>query len=159
MSLTVAILSIIISFIIGLISSTYIKSFAMKRNPLENKGPEEIKALMEIEYRKGVEEGEKKAFAKFTLIYEPFVDISDSLLKKTAEAGYTMQMFYNGLPLGDPMKRVTHHEEKYKEENMKYILDTINRTINNLMLVADPLGIPVIMNEKPKIEKKKTKTG
>ncbi|AIQ20643.1 hypothetical protein H70357_31105 [Paenibacillus sp. FSL H7-0357] len=159
MSTTVFILSIIISFIIGFIGSTSIKAIKKKNNPLEHSGPQEIKALMEIEYRKGVEEGEKKAFVKFTLIYEPFVDISDSLLKKTAEAGYTMQMFYNGLPLGDPMKRVTHHEEKYKDENMKYILDTINGTINNLMLVADPLGIPVTMNEKPKIEKKKAKTG
>lgn len=180
MSITVAILSISVSFIIGLISSYLLYKFVfakrdfeegkriaylenseirnqqVKSGILEHKETDEFKSLLEIEYLKGVEEGGKRELSKFTLSYEPFVDIAENFFRKTADAGYIMQIFYNGLPLGDPMKRVTNHEEKYKDENVKYLIDSVNGTINNILLMADPLGIPVKVNEKTKIGKKKT---
>lgn len=81
-----------------------------------------------MEYRKGIEEEEKRAIERFTLSYEPFIEISDNFLKKTAEAGYTMQIFYSGLPLGGPMKRVTKREEKFIDENVKYLVDSVKRS-------------------------------
>lgn len=180
MSLTVAILSILISLIIGSIGSYFIYNsiFAkrhieegkrlanleniemrdqqVKSGILEHKETEEFKSLLEVEFRKGIEEGEKRTMSKLALAYEPFIDISENFFRKTAEAGYTMQMFFNGLPLGDPMKRVTNHVEKYKDENVKYLVDSVNGTLNNILLMVDPLGIPVKVNENPKIGKKKT---
>ncbi len=122
---------------------------------ITHKNTEEFKSLLEVQFMKGVEEGEKRAMRKFVLSYDPFVEIRDTFLKKTADAGYLLQMYYNGLPFGDPMKRITTHEEKYKEENLKHLIDTVSGTLNNIILMADPLGLPVSINPKPKIQKKK----
>ncbi|PWW02502.1 hypothetical protein DFQ01_109127 [Paenibacillus cellulosilyticus] len=178
MSLTVSVLCIIISFIVGFIVSSFynkyqnenrydnIKKIAhletsatietqIKDGVQEYKLTEEFNSIKEIEYRKGIEEGEKRTLSRFSLTYEPFVEVRDTLLKRTAEVGYIMQMTYSGFLIGDPMKRVTQHEEKFKDENVKYLVDSVNGILNNIMLVADPLGIPVKVNKTPKIEKKK----
>ncbi|GGI17859.1 hypothetical protein [Gottfriedia solisilvae] len=157
-------ISSIIGFILGLICSYLLYKFVLSKrnfkevqsNILEHKQTEEFQSLLEVEFRKGIEEGEKRTLGKFALTYEPFIEVSDSFFKKTAEAGYTMQMFYSGLPIGDPMKRITKYEEKYKDENVKYLIDSVNGTLNNILLMVDPLGIPVKVNGNPKIEKKKT---
>lgn len=176
---TVFALSIIVSFIVGIIASyvlfklVFVKRYLeegrrisrlehgdsmnaqIKTGIREHKDTEEFKALLEVEYRKGVEEGEKKALGDFGLSYEPYVEVTDTFLKRTADIGYMMQMFYKGLPIGDPMKRITSHEEKFKEDNLKYLIDTVTGTLNNIMHMAAPLGIPVKVSQNPKIEKKK----
>lgn len=145
MSLTVLLLSSVISFIIGLIGSYLLIKMVL------------VKTLLDVEFRKGLEEGEKRAMGKFAITYQPIVEITENFLKRTADVGYMMQMFFNGLPFGDPMKRITNHEEKFKDDNLKYLVDSVTSTLNNIMLMADPIGIPVKVNEKPKIEKKSSK--
>ena len=54
-----------------------------------------------------------------------------------------MQLFYNGLPIGDVTKRILHAEKKVKQEMVTQILDRVDRTVNNLIEVAKQSKIPV----------------
>jgi hypothetical protein len=171
------VLSLIISFILGVVVlyvifrvvffKRYIeegKRFAvLEHSELRNlqvneqlqklKETEEFKALLEVQYLRGVDEGGKLTMNKFSLKYEPFVEIKDNYIKRTAEIGYYMQLNYDGFPIGDQMKTVTNYEEKFKEENIKYLVDTVIITINNYINKLTPYGIASQLNTEPRIQR------
>ena len=120
-----------------------------------HKGTEEFRGLLDNQYLRGLADGQKKALQDFSLAYTPVIEISDSFFRHTADAGYMMQIFYNSLPMGDPMKRHIKHEENFKDENMRFLIDSVNTTLQNIMLLADPLGIPVRVTKEPQIERTK----
>lgn len=107
----------------------------------------DFKVLLENENNKGKIDGRKETLQQFRISYQPFVDNHDSFLKHTAEAGYYMQIFYEGLPIGDPMKRITKHDEKFKEENLKYLVDSATEAVNQIAKAATGTGIPVSIAE------------
>jgi hypothetical protein len=148
MSSTVFVLSLIVSLLIGTVGSYAFFRFTLGKRYIKH-DTDEFKALFEVEFLKGIEEGEQRAMNRFSLGYDPFVEIKDSFFMHTADVGYTMQIFYNGLPLADPMKRVLNHDEKFKEENLKYLVDSVTNSINNLK----PLGIPANINKNPQIKR------
>jgi hypothetical protein len=108
----------------------------------EQSSTRDINAL-ENQYLKGQIYGEQETLKKFTLLYEPFVEVSEGIFKKSAVSGYQLQMYFNGLPLGDPTRRVIKKEEKFKEENMKYLIEQVYGTIQKIVEIATPAGIPV----------------
>lgn len=93
--------------------------------------------------KSGEMEGAKNELAKFNIEYTPFINTKDEFLKKRAESGYLMQLFYSGLPIGEATKRVTVVEEKYKEENAKYLIESVTKTIDNICKVATTNNIPI----------------
>lgn len=104
----------------------------IQKELLKHRESDDYKCNLENNYLKGKVDGAAEELCKFTIIYEPFVDIFENFFRKTVEAGYQMQILYQGLPIGDPTKRVTKYEEKYKEENVKYLVDQVNETVKSI---------------------------
>lgn len=164
MTIPIAIAGFILSFLVGVVTTyvfqkaKYTDSHTVRiTNINEHKQTEEYKAILDNEYRKGIDEGAKKASEKLSIFYEPFVEITDSFFKKTAEIGYIMQIRYSGLPIGGSIKRVTQREEKFKEENVNKLIETAQSVVNNLLLTIDPLGIPKnFVVQEPKVCREKS---
>ena len=153
MSTSVYILSMCLCFILGSIG-TYIGNSLFQKKRMSEQNQQIDNAILEVQFRRGIEEGEKKSKEKFTLAYEPFVDITDTFLKRTAEAGYTMQIIYEGIPLGDPMKKITTREEKFKEENLNHLVENTTLLLNNVLSTMK--GLPVRTNQLRILRSKKT---
>ncbi len=114
----------------------------------------EYEVILENQFRKGIKEGEEITIKKITIEYTPYIEVKDKMFSKTAKSGYSMQLYFSGLPIGDAIIRIIKTEEKFKEENMKYIVENINNVLTNIMATIDPLGIPTRVN-KPKVENAK----
>ncbi len=110
---------------------------------------EDYKNVLESSYLKGRLDGARDELERFTINYEPFLDIYDSYFRKTVEAGYQVQIFYNGIPVGDPTRRVVRHREKFKEENVKLLMEQINSAISAIAQSAASKGIPVKTSQTP----------
>lgn len=112
---------------------------------------EELKMLLLYHTNLGEIQGAKNELAKFKIEYEQFLDIKDEFFKKKAESGYYMQLFYNGLPIGEPNKRIISSEEKFKEENAKELIDSVTQSIQKISSVATSNNIPI--NILPKVKR------
>ena len=121
----------------------------VQRELLKHKESDDYRINLENNYLKGKIDGSEEELSKFTLIYEPFVDVFENFFRKTVEAGYQMQILYQGLPIGDPTKRILKYEEKFKEENIKYLVDQINETVRTIAGQEISKRIPVQTSEIP----------
>lgn len=110
---------------------------------------EDYKNVLENSYLKGRLDGAREELERFTINYEPFIDIYDSYFRKTFEAGYQVQIFYNGIPVGDPTRRVVRHREKFKEENVKLLMEQVNSAIGTIAQSVASKGIPVKTSQTP----------
>lgn len=88
-----------------------------------------------------------------TLSYDPFVEVKEGIFKKTAVSGYQLQIYFNGLPMGDPTRRVLNKEEKFKEENLQYLIEQVNGVLQTIVELATPAGIPVKIAQKALVSK------
>lgn len=113
------------------------------------KNSEEFKMILNYHFENGVKQGAENELTKFAIEYKPFVNTYDDFFKKKAEIGYSMQLFYNNLPLGDPMNRITQKEEKFKEENLNIIIENITQNIRNISAIAKSNMIPVNISSVP----------
>lgn len=114
----------------------------------ESKVLDEYDAMFNSVYRKGVEDGEKKALSRFSIKYDDYEKTIDSFFNKKVNIGYTMQLFYEGLPIGDQMVKIIYHNEKVKEDNVKYLVETVQETIQQIGMQASTKGIPVMISNK-----------
>ncbi len=121
----------------------------VQKELLKHKESDDYKNNLENNYLKGKIDGAEEELEKFTLIYEPFIDVFENFFRKTVEAGYQMQILYQGLPIGDPTKRVTKYEEKFKEENVKYLVEQVNETVKSIAQLGISKKIPVRTIEIP----------
>ncbi len=175
-------LTVVLSFILGLgLTLIYTKQIIKKEREslLEFKNSDEYKNIIELTFEKGVNEGKQQVFnskeyevalenqfmkglkegeestlKKITIEYNPFIEVKETFFKKSAKSGYSMQLFFSGFPLGDSMTRILKIEEKFKDENMKYMVENVSNVLNNILLTVDPLGILVRVN-KPEVKKSK----
>lgn len=115
----------------------------VQKELLRLKESDDYKINLENNYLKGKNDGSEEELRKFTLIYEPFIDIFENFFRKTVEAGYQMQILYHGLPIGDPTKRVIKYEEKFKEENVKYLVEQVNEIVKTIAQQGLSKKIPV----------------
>jgi hypothetical protein len=110
---------------------------------------EGYQAILEREYARGKGQGAKEELEKFQITYTPVLVERDSFLKNSVDAGYEMQIYYSGFPVGEPTRRITHHEEKSKDENINKVVDLIKDNLELLAMTAGKHKIPVAVNKKP----------
>lgn len=118
------------------------------------KASEEYHALLERAYLHGKADGVTAAIAKFVLSYEPFIEIEDHWWKKKATSGYQLQIYYDGLPVGDATRRIVQKEEKYNEANYKYMVEFVLNILSCISAAITPTGIPIKIIEEVLVEKK-----
>ena len=82
-------------------------------------------ARLDNEYRRGKDDGQKAELEKLAIVYEPYQVISEEWMgmKKRAELGYSMQLHYAGLPIGEPTRKVLREKIEYDQANIDKIMN------------------------------------
>lgn len=83
-------------------------------------------ARLNNEYLRGRDDGRKEELEKFSIIYEPFQDVAEEFMgiKKRAELGYSVQLYYAGLPIGEATRKTTHTNIKFDEERIDKLMNS-----------------------------------
>ncbi len=92
-------------------------------------------ARLNNEYLRGKEDGRNEELGKFSIIYEPFQDIAEEFmgLKKRAELGYSVQLYYSGLPIGEPTRKITHQNVEYDDRKIDKLMNSeLMGSLNNI---------------------------
>lgn len=113
------------------------------------KSSDEFNALLSIEHAKGVKAGEEEERARFNITYTPIVIDHENFWSHKVDVGYDMQIYYAGFPIGEPTRRITHHQEKSKDENINKLLNAATNTLDLIAATATKARIPVTINKKP----------
>lgn len=98
----------------------------------ENLTSEIINNKIEISYIKGFEAGQIKERKKIQVIYTPRMEIKDNYFQKTAITGYDLQIVYDGFHIGNPQYKSLDTITKFKDDNLKYVIDKVNESIVQL---------------------------
>jgi hypothetical protein len=115
--------------------------FEVKRNSLVDETREAVVASadftirLENEYRRGREDGQKAELEKFSIVYEPYQETKEEYmgLKKRAEIGYSMQLHYSGLPIGQSTLKITHTNVEFDAAKIDKIMSSeLMSTLNSL---------------------------
>lgn len=120
----------------------------------EFKNSDEFCTRLSLEYSKGKEDGAAEELKKFQLTYTPVVIDHENFITHKVDIGYDMQLHYSGFPIGEPTRRITHHKEKSKDENIKMLLSAVDSLLNTIQVAANR-RIPITVNKTPKRENPK----
>lgn len=145
------ILSVVLSFMLGLVAHRLFgyKLTKVSKNflvPQEN-----------YDFLKGKELGEKQNIERFNVTYTPYIERNDSFFFAKAEVGHQMQLFYNGLPIGQPNKTILKSDIKFKEENVNILREMITNSIKEVAATYASRGINYAINDGVKVIKKGNK--
>ena len=114
------------------------------------KTSDEFKNLLAIEHEKGRRKGATEELEKFHITYTPVLVDVETFISRKVDVGYDMQINYSGFPIGEPTRRITNQHQKSKDENIKILLDTVNKTLELATEVASKSGIPITIGKSPK---------
>jgi hypothetical protein len=115
---------------------------------LENfRTSEDYQAILEGKYLKGKIDGTKEELERFQISYCPIVIDNDKFFSHTFEGGYEMQLFYSGLPIGEPTRRITKHQEKSNDENINKFIEFMLTTLNAISSANSKYRIPTFVNQ------------
>ena len=96
------------------------KNFQISKNNLQesviknHKSEDGYKAILSNEYIRGKIDGSKEELEKFSISYQPFIERINGMIWDDAAIGYEMQIFYAGFSIGEPTRKITNHEKKFK---------------------------------------------
>lgn len=110
---------------------------------------DEFNALLSIEHAKGKTAGAEEERARFNITYTPVVIDHENFLSHKVDVGYDMQIYYAGFPIGEPTRRITHHQEKSKDENINKLLNAATDMLDLIADKATKSRIPVTVNKRP----------
>ncbi len=117
---------------------------------VEFKSSDDLANLLSIEHDKGKRAGAAEELEKFQITYTPIIVDIETFLSRKIDIGYDMQIHYAGFPIGEATRRITNRQEKSKDENIKMLLDTVNKTLELVGEVAAKSGIPITIGKTPK---------
>jgi hypothetical protein len=124
--------------------------FEKKRNALIDETKEsavlgaDFAARLDNAYRQGKEEGHKAELQKFAIVYEPYQAITEEYfgIKKRAELGYTMQLHYAGLPIGQATTKTTHTNVEYDSAKIEKLMNSeLMGSLNSLCQLLGSKGM------------------
>lgn len=86
----------------------------------------DFEARLDNAYRKGKDDGQKAELEKFAIVYEPYQSSTEEYfgIKKRAELGYTMQLHYAGLPIGEAARKATHTNIEFDDAKIEKIMNS-----------------------------------
>jgi hypothetical protein len=105
---------------------------------------EDFEARLDNEYRKGKDEGQKAELQKFVIVYEPYQELTEEYfgMKKRAELGYSMQLHYAGLPIGEAARKATHTNIEFDDAKIdKLINSELMGSLNSLCQLLGTRGM------------------
>ncbi len=114
------------------------------------KTSDEFANLLAIEHEKGRRNGAMEELEKFHITYTPVLVDVETFISRKVDVGYDMQINYSGFPIGEPTRRITNQQQKSKDDNIKMLLDAVNKTLELATEVASKSGIPITIGKSPK---------
>lgn len=124
--------------------------FEKKKNALIDETKEraalgpDFEARLDNAYRRGKDDGQKVELQKFSIVYEPYQAITEEYfgIKKRAEIGYSMQLHYAGLPIGEPTRKTTHTNVEFDDAKIEKIMNSeLMGSLNNLCQLLGSKGM------------------
>lgn len=107
----------------------------------------------ELAFARGRETGAKEAMKQFVVKYEPFVVVEDGYFSAEVESGYSMQLHVHGMPVGDPMRRVTQRHKKVDKDRIDAVLQLAQEAMVPLIQMATQAQIGVAVSPPRRISK------
>jgi hypothetical protein len=92
----------------------------------------------------GKEEGRRDELAKFTVKVSPWKDSDKRFFKSVIKVGYTMQMFYGGIPLGDQMLRIEGTAAEVDKELVMQLIEKVEHRAMEIAKVFMTQGMSVV---------------
>lgn len=88
-------------------------------------GPD-FEARLDNAYRRGKDDGQKAELQKFAIVYEPYQAVTEEYfgIKKRAEIGYSMQLHYAGLPIGEPTRKIVKTNIEFDAVKIEKIMNS-----------------------------------
>ncbi|WP_397447804.1 hypothetical protein [Polaribacter sp. R77954] len=165
-TLTTLVISSIGFLIIGIVSARFFYSKKSYRDGKEEGAYEKEKELfyeqntkslktklelkeLELKYRDGIKAGKIEERKKLDILITPQIFVRDNLLSKSLTSGYTKQITYDGFPIGETKFYIEEEIEKFKDENLKYVVDKLQETV---LQISDKLidrGFSVLAKATP----------
>ena len=106
-------------------------------------GPD-FEARLDNAYRKGKDDGQKSELQKFIIVYEPYQTLTEEYfgIKKRVELGYSMQLHYAGLPIGDATRKATHENVEFDDAKIDKIVNSeLMSSLNGLCQLLGSKGM------------------
>jgi hypothetical protein len=106
-------------------------------------GPD-FAARLDNAYRQGRDDGQKAELQKFAIVYEPYQAITEEYfgIKKRAELGYSMQLHYAGLPIGESTRKTTHSNIEFDSAKIEKIMNSeLMSSLNGLCQLLGSKGM------------------
>lgn len=106
-------------------------------------------ARLNNEYLRGKDAGSKEELQRFSIIYEPFQEVAEEYmgLRKRAELGYSIQLYYSGLPIGESTRKTTHKNVEFDEKRIDKLLNSeLMGSLNSMcqLLLTKGIGSKVL---------------
>lgn len=117
------------------------------------KDSEGYEAMFAVEHSKGKDVGIIEEREKWQLTYTPIAINDEGYFSHTVETGFEMQIFYNGFPINDPLRRITQSHKKSKDENIQQFLDIAEKAVDVAVSIASKNKIPISIKS-PRQERK-----
>ena len=115
----------------------------LKHARTEFKLSDENALALQLRYEEGVRDGAEQELQKFHITYTRVQIENDNFFQNTVDIGYDMQIHYSGLPIGEPTRRITHRDQKAKDENILKLLETVDKTLETIIAVNAKLKVPI----------------
>lgn len=112
------------------------------------KSSDEFQTKLSHEHAKGKIAGAEDELSKFLITYTPVVVDHETWISHQVDIGYDMQLHYSGFPIGEPTRRITHHQEKSKDENIDKLVGLATNSLELIATAASRQKIPVTVNKK-----------
>jgi hypothetical protein len=115
----------------------------LKHARTEFKSSDENALALQLRYEEGLRDGAEQELQKFHITYTRVQIENDNFFQNTVDIGYDMQIYYSGLPIGEPTRRITHRDQKAKDENIIKLLETVDKALETIIAVNAKLRVPI----------------
>ena len=77
---------------------------------------------------------------RVTVSYEPIIYYQDKLFSDKVVAGYRAQIFYDGLPVGEPMEKMVYQSKTVDREAVSAALELALQGVQKGLMIGFELG-------------------
>ena len=89
--------------------------------------------------KKLTEDQQQSTEKRLSVSYEPIIHYEDNFFNKKVEASYQMQLLYDGLPIGEPTKRIVYSGNKVDKEAVR---EALTAGLQTLQIALEASGTP-----------------
>ena len=106
-----------------------------------------------VAFLEGKEKGYRDAKSEMSVRLDPFFEVDEGFFSSDYVAGYQMQLFVSGLPVGDPTRRITRAETAVNEENIKLAITSTLAVVQPMVAMLQAAQITAKTTEVARVKR------